>query len=395
MDQLLGIVGFADKGNFVIGTPYEYLNVVYDGENTYYARRDNIDVPLTDANTWRIIGKNGKDGQSIVVLSNGNFGNWDKNTGTYVDTGIPASAQVDVASVEVAFTEALVRENIITGEKVSTIFGKIRKVIKDLGILAFRNSVDYTTEVSGAPIIPTNTNELANGSDYRTGTQVNNSISNHNTNSVSHGDIRETVENKVDKVEGKGLSNENYTLEEKEKLAGLESSKFKGEYTSLEELQTAWPSAGVGSYAFVDAGIGEDTQKYIWDSSDEKWIISGSTGEETPATIKEKYESNPDTNAFSDTEKNKLSGLSKSVDKSTTIANATWIQQGDSTYNAIVYDSDILEDSKVSVMPADSNSYDIYAEAVVFGGTSSAGQLLLRAKNAPSDDVNINYTITI
>ena len=102
-----------------------------------------------------------------------------------------------------------------------------------------------------------------------------------------------------------------YTDAEKTKLAGLESSKFVGQYPDLASLQTAYPTAPVGSYAYVDGGVGQDVTKYIWDNNDSEWVEQlGESAEETPATIKAKYESNPDTNAFTDAEQTNLSNQS-------------------------------------------------------------------------------------
>ena len=102
-----------------------------------------------------------------------------------------------------------------------------------------------------------------------------------------------------------------FTDSEKTKLSGLESSKFLGEFTSLAALQTAFPTASVGSYAYVDTGVGQDVQKYIWDNNDSQWVEQqGQSTAETPATIKTKYESNADTNGFTDSEKTKLSNQS-------------------------------------------------------------------------------------
>lgn len=394
---ILGRVGLVTAGNFVLGNPYKKNDIVSSDIAAYIAREDNKDIPLPNQtnDTWQLIGKVGKSGHSVVVLPNGNFGNWAEDTQSYVDSGIPAGAMVDVANAKVTFTESLVRSNIDTDEKVNIVFGKIRKWFSDLKALAFKDKIDYATDIENTPLIPTNTDQLENGANFQNVTQVNNSISAHNTSSTSHSDIRSKFENKVDKVSGKGLSTEDYTTEEKQKLAGLEGSKFKGEYISIEELESSFPTSDIGSYAYVDAGEGEQTQKYIWDSSDNRWVLSGSTGEETSASIKEKYESNPDTNAFSDAEKTKLSGLNKSVDKIANIAVANWVEQPDGTYNAIVYDTDILEDSKVSAQPADAADFDIYIESIVFSGISSAGQLLLKAKNLASDAMNINYTISV
>lgn len=118
------------------------------------------------------------------------------------------------------------------------------------------------------------------------------------------------IDNKVDKVSGLGLSQESYTTAEKSKLAGLESSKFKGEFVSLTALESAFPTAEVGSNAYVDQGPGQDVVKYIWDSSDSRWVLQqGESAALTPSDVKSLYESNPDTNAFTDNEKTKLSGV--------------------------------------------------------------------------------------
>ena len=115
---------------------------------------------------------------------------------------------------------------------------------------------------------------------------------------------------KVDVDGTKVLSDENYTSAEKAKLAGLEAAHFKGLHASLAALQAAHPSAVAGDYADVDSGAGADVARYIWDTSDSAWIIqSGATGSMTAAQIKTAYESNPDTNAFSDTEQAKLGAI--------------------------------------------------------------------------------------
>lgn len=115
---------------------------------------------------------------------------------------------------------------------------------------------------------------------------------------------------KVDKVAGYGLSQESFTTAEKSKLAGLESSHFKGLFAGLAALEDALPAAVAGDYADVDEGIGSDTIRYLWDVDDEQWVPSGSGAPMTAAQVKVLYEANADTNAFTDAEKSKLSGVS-------------------------------------------------------------------------------------
>ncbi len=123
--------------------------------------------------------------------------------------------------------------------------------------------------------------------------------------------VEQTLANKVDKVAGKGLSDQNYTQAEKDKLAGLESSKFRGQYVSLAALIAANPTPEVGSYANIDTGVGDDVKRAIWDSTDGKWVVQDmSAPDMTPAQVKALYEENADTNSFTDAEKSKLAGIS-------------------------------------------------------------------------------------
>src|SRR6185437_1623093 len=105
------------------------------------------------------------------------------------------------------------------------------------------------------------------------------------------------------------LSFNDFTTDEKTKLAGLESSRFKGTFVNKAALDAA-NLGGEGNYADVDAGVGADVARYIWDNDDDKWVLQqGATTSETAASIKTKYESNPDTNAYTDAEKAKLLGI--------------------------------------------------------------------------------------
>lgn len=89
--------------------------------------------------------------------------------------------------------------------------------------------------------------------------------------------------NKVDKVTGYGLSQANYTSAEKTKLANL-SEHFKGTYTTAAALTAANPTGNAGDYGFVDAGTGADAKMYIWDATDNVWVLSSGTGTIPDAT---------------------------------------------------------------------------------------------------------------
>lgn len=124
---------------------------------------------------------------------------------------------------------------------------------------------------------------------------------------------------KVDKVAGYGLSQENFTPAEKAKLAAIEGDRFKGTFTSLSALAAAFPTANPGDYADVDAGAGVQVNRAIWDASDTEWVLQeGEGGLPTAAQVKDLYESNPDTYAFTGAQRTKLAGIADG-------AQANWV----------------------------------------------------------------------
>lgn len=54
---------------------------------------------------------------------------------------------------------------------------------------------------------------------------------------------------------------------------------YRGLYATLVALQTAIPTGLPGDFADVDAGIGTDIQRYLWDDSDDEWILGGGSGD--------------------------------------------------------------------------------------------------------------------
>lgn len=119
-------------------------------------------------------------------------------------------------------------------------------------------------------------------------------------------DLPDLLATKVDVVAGKTLTDANFTAAEKAKLAGLEDAHFKGVHVGLSGLQDAHPTGQAGDYAVVDDGV--DLTWYQWDGA--AWAARvGESTEVTPAQVKSYYESNPDTNAFTDAYKAYIDGV--------------------------------------------------------------------------------------
>lgn len=112
---------------------------------------------------------------------------------------------------------------------------------------------------------------------------------------------------KVDVIPGMGLTPEQFTAIEKAKLASL-SNKSRGLFLTEAALQAAVldPLPSVGDYATVDAGVGSDSQMYIWDPNDDTWVGTGSGGPTTFAMINGSPGDNASLQAVFDTKQNVL-----------------------------------------------------------------------------------------
>ena len=127
--------------------------------------------------------------------------------------------------------------------------------------------------------------------------------------------INSSLQTKVVKVVGKELSDNNFSTQEKDKLASLESSRFKGVFTSLESLTSGVVSPSAGDYAQVDKGVGKEAVVYIYDVTDANWFEQKSATTLTSSQVKQLYESNTNTEALTTALKVKL----ESVDTGATL----------------------------------------------------------------------------
>jgi len=124
---------------------------------------------------------------------------------------------------------------------------------------------------------------------------------------------------KVDKITGKGLSTEDYTASEKNKLASIDATHYLPPLQTTVQL-SALPQAGISDKARVY--VETDLSDYFYDTTASSGDIAPNdqtggigfwrkvaVGGETAASIKTKYESNANTNAFTDVLKAKLDSI--------------------------------------------------------------------------------------
>lgn len=86
--------------------------------------------------------------------------------------------------------------------------------------------------------------------------------------------ITTLLDDKVDKVLGKGLSDNNFTTPYKDKLDSL-NEHYRGTFLTVLSLTTTIPLGNAGDEAIVDPGIGIDSKKYLWDNNDLIWVEGG------------------------------------------------------------------------------------------------------------------------
>ena len=130
-----GRVGFVIRGDYSATETYDFLDVVYYNGSSYVAKKLTTgNTPQASDDYWQ-------------VIANAN--------------------SADISDETPIFTESTTRTNINSGEKISTLFGKIKKWFTDLKAVAFSGSYN---DLSDKPSIPAAVAVKGDSeTDYRTG----------------------------------------------------------------------------------------------------------------------------------------------------------------------------------------------------------------------------------
>lgn len=121
------------------------------------------------------------------------------------------------------------------------------KYLDNNGLLYFWQKIK--TLVSGS--VPTKTSQLTNDSGYITksdvpdATTIDSALSDTSVNPVQNKVVKTAIDGKVDKVDGKGLSTNDYTTTEKSKLAGIATGA--NNYTLPAATASALGGVKIGS----------------------------------------------------------------------------------------------------------------------------------------------------
>lgn len=147
--------------------------------------KKTIDFPIESM----VVNATYTDGKITLTLQNGNILDVDVSAlvsglvkDTFTIAGIDMKDNITASELKAAlgldkvtnvatndqvptFTQAFSRANIVSGEKLSILFGKIMKWFYDLNAVAFSGSYN---DLNNVPIIPTKVSQLENDSDFKT-----------------------------------------------------------------------------------------------------------------------------------------------------------------------------------------------------------------------------------
>ncbi|MEM6326544.1 MAG: hypothetical protein AAF791_05445 [Bacteroidota bacterium] len=127
-------------------------------------------------------------------------------------------------------------------------------------------------------------------------------------------------------------------------------TRYLGAYADAAARDAANPTPPVGSTADVDGGPGNPVERYIYDA-DDGWVLQqGTTTAETETSVKQKYESNPDTNAFTDAQQSKLGGVEAQATRDDAASVLAKLRENDDVN--VVTDA---EASKIDNLPPDTS----------------------------------------
>jgi len=301
-------------------------------------------------------GLRGDQGKPLVVLANGNYGNWDELSADYVDSGVTASATVDIENATVSFTESATRENLNTGEKVPALFGKIKKWFSDFGALAWKTKVDYQSDIDNLPTLVTSTD-------------INNAINTHNTDNESHSDIRASLttlqQNALTALrvhEGTGIS----VTQESDGSITLSADVDAEIFVTVTEL----PETGLANKIYLlpksEGQVRDILDEYIWINNN--WELIGSVSID-------------------------LTNYCKKPESSVVILQMDhWVnEEAKWVYK---YEHADLKNTSVVWLTPSHNSEEDYTDAGVYSlGETQNGYFEIYARNQPIDDLTIGISI--
>lgn len=191
------------------------------------------------------------------------------------------------SNVTVAFTQAGTRTNIVSGESLATLMGKIEKYFTDLSTVSFSGSYN---DLTNKPTIPTDNSQLANGAGYQTATQV---------QGIVEGYDYQTASDVTSAIEGYGYQNETqvrsivtgYGYQNADQVNSAIAEAVGDIETVQFSIVKKLPSTGASNIIYLVPASSTSTQniydEYIWIATSSSYEKIGSTAVDLSGYVQE------------------------------------------------------------------------------------------------------------
>jgi hypothetical protein len=316
----------------------------------------------------------GPQGKPLIVLDNGNYGNWNEETEEYEDSGVEATSTVDIENQTVTFTEAKEKTAIASGDTLPVLFGKIKKWLSSLGALAWKSVVDYDTDVINTPSIP----DAQIQSDWN---QTNGAQKDYIKNKPSFktvfsqaitgtGNINLKLINDIQYDGATGDITLKFSDGSNDKIINIPVDNFLSAAEYDPETRTLTLAMQNGEEIYID--LGDLVHEYEAAEGGGLEIINDNQFGISSAVMSEI--------------------MKAPVQKETELDVADWTENGD-LWNYVLSDSYVTANSFVILWP-DWASRQVARDADIFEDViTGTGTISLKATNKPTADISIKYTI--
>ena len=305
----------------------------------------------------------------------------------------------DINNLPLNFTQDPGNSNIISGETLPTLFGKIEKTFSRLRKLAYKDKADYNSDIDN---IPPN---LARTED------IENKINFHNNNGATHQDIRNLITNlsnssaKLHDIIGKNGIKVDVVGNKVEISSTVDASSFE----LVKYLPSGGDSAKNKIYLIYRDGEGPNPQKFVesawyWGYGS-GWKKFGSDITDVQSYLQTNYYSRSDVdkkvNTVNDSLNAHLNDSNAHKNLFTTIDHiltpGSFVSSLDSIYKfmAIINISGLIPTSTIFVSPKRDSVEEWSKAEPAMEGDNGNNNLVIYFKNKPTKIIKIRITYKI
>ncbi|GEM_PF-2886192 len=404
-------------GNWNATTEYKMLDVVRNGNSVFWAKSNNIATPTTNADVWFLLGVFGENGFTPVfqvgIITTGTPGSLasvelipdgttvEGNPRYKMNMSIPQGAPGDGAGnllVDETSLEAGKLYLFKPGADGSSVGELVEYVAPQQKQADWNQSTDTEPDyIKNKPSIPLKTSDLQNDSNYVTNTQLSGELN-----------------NKVDKINGKGLSANDFTDAYKGQIDdnATQIQALQGAVVYLGHIaETAESLSAEGGQALLNARATElltgkplKQGHTLIDTNNNDWWYNGE--EAIWKNIGYSLVSTATNNTLGvvkgSTERGKVSiesdGTMKAntlpIHRTTVLSISNWTQ-GETYWEYTITDPNIIDGCYCPIVIENDSVNTANESGMLTKPLYQVGSMIIYVANQPYADINITYSIIL